>query len=210
MNRKCPMNYIKPSRTEKLIQFGEGGFLRGFVDWMLQVLNEQADFDGSAVVVQPIERGLCDVLSAQDCVYTHIMRGLKGGVPTVEEKLIDSISRTLNPYQDYEAYLRLADAPDFRFVVSNTTEAGIVYAEQPKPEGKVPASFPAKVTDLLFRRYSNGLGGFIFLPCELIENNGATLKACILRHADSWELGDGFKRWVEEENGFCNTLEVGS
>ena len=113
----------------KVIQFGEGGFLRGFVDWMLQCVNEQTDFDGSVVIVQPIERGLCDLLSAQGCRYNLLMRGMRDGEPCVDAKAIDVIDRCVNPYADYDAYLALAEDPSFRFVVSNTTEAGISYTE---------------------------------------------------------------------------------
>ena len=200
------MKFEKTLRPERVIQFGEGGFLRGFVDWMLQIVNETTDFNGSAVVVQPLPQGMCDTLQQQNCVYTHIMRGLQDGVPLVESKLIDVISRTVKPYDDYEAYLRLADNPDARFIVSNTTEAGIVYEAGDKLTDAPQRTFPAKVTALLWRRYQNGLSGFIFLPCELIEKNGETLKSCILRYAADWQLGDAFAAWVEQENIFCNTL----
>ena len=200
------MTVTKPIRSEQVIQFGEGGFLRGFVDWMLQILNEQTSFDGSVVVVQPLPQGLCDTLQAQDCVYTHIMRGLQNGVPAVESKRVDVISRTIKPYDDYEAYLRLADNSTFRFVVSNTTEAGIVYEAGDKLTDAPHHTFPAKVTALLYRRYRNGMHGFVFLPCELIDKNGETLKACILRYAADWQLEQGFIDWVEKENTFCNTL----
>ena len=106
---------------EKIIQFGEGGFLRGFADWMLQTINEKTDFDGKVVVVQPIEKGMCDMLEAQGCKYTHLCRGSEG----VDVKLIDVISRCVKPYEDFDAYMALAENPDFRFVISNTTEAGI-------------------------------------------------------------------------------------
>lgn len=115
--------FTKPTRCEKVIQFGEGGFLRGFVDWIIQITNEETDFDASVVVVQPIENGMCDMLESQNCVYTHLMRGMKNGVPTVEKKLIDCISRTVQPYRDFDAYLSLAENPNFRFIVSNTTES---------------------------------------------------------------------------------------
>ena len=200
------MTMTKPIRPEKVIQFGEGGFLRGFVDWMLQILNEQTDFNGSVAVVQPLPQGMCDRLQEQDCVYTHIMRGLHNGAPVVESKRIDVISRTVKPYDDYEAYLRLADDPAFRFVVSNTTEAGIVYEAGDKLSDAPHHTFPAKVAALLYRRYRNGLSGFVFLPCELIDKNGETLKACILRYAADWQLEQGFIDWVEKENVFCNTL----
>ena len=193
-------------RKEKIIQFGEGGFLRGFVDWMVQILNEATDFNGSVMVVQPIDKGMCDLLEQQNCRYTHIMRGLKNGVPTVETKAIDVISRTVQPYRDFEAFLQLAEEPDFRFVVSNTTEAGIVYKVDDLPEKAPHISFPAKVTLLLKRRFECGLNGFIFLPCELIDKNGQTLKACVLKYARQWELGEAFYTWVEEQNVFCNTL----
>lgn len=200
------MNHTKKIRPEKVIQFGEGGFLRGFVDWILQITNEKTDFDASVVVVQPIEQGLCDKLSAQDCVYTHIARGMKDGVPTVDTKIIDVISRTVKPYDDYDAYLKLAENPDFRFVFSNTTESGIAYVAEDKLDDAPPKSFPAKVTALLYKRFTLGLDGFIFMPCELIEKNGETLKKIILQYADLWNLGDVFKAWVNENNVFCNTL----
>ncbi len=190
----------------KVIQFGEGGFLRGFVDWMLQKLNEETDFEGGVVVVQPIEKGLCGMLEAQGCNYTHLMRGLKNGQPTVEEKYITVIQRTVEPYRDFESYLQLAEDPDFRFVVSNTTEAGITYKAGETPAMAPAVTFPAKVALLLKRRFEKGLGGFIFLPCELIEKNGDTLKACILKYAADWGWDKAFTDWVERENVFYNTL----
>ncbi len=190
----------------KVIQFGEGGFLRGFVDWMLQKLNEETSFEGGVVVVQPIENGMCQMLEAQGCNYTHLMRGLKNGKPTVEEKHITVIQKTVEPYKDFQGYLQLAEDPDFRFVVSNTTEAGITYKKGETPADAPAVTFPAKVALLLKRRFEKGLGGFIFLPCELIEKNGDTLKACILKYAADWGWGAEFAKWVEEENVFYNTL----
>lgn len=196
------MNYEKTIRPEKVIQFGEGGFLRGFVDWMLQKVNETTDFNGNVVVVQPIEQGMCDMLSAQDCVYTHVCRGSEG----VETKIIDVISRCVKPYEDWNAYLALAENPEMRFVVSNTTESGIVFSDADKATDVPPKTFPAKVTLFLKKRFDLGLNGFIFLPCELINRNGDNLKKCILQYADLWNLGDDFKAWVENENVFTNTL----
>lgn len=194
--------FDRDNAKEKVIQFGEGGFLRGFVDWMLQAVNEKTDFNGSVVVVQPIEKGMCDMLTAQDCVYTHICRGSEG----VDTRKINVISRCVKPYDDYEAYLKLAENPDFRFIVSNTTESGIVFRDEDRAEDMPPVSFPAKVTQLLKKRFELGLGGFIFLPCELIDKNGAALKKTVLQYADKWQLGGAFKNWVETENVFCNTL----
>lgn len=193
-------------KTEKVIQFGEGGFLRGFVDWIIQITNENTDFNAGVVVVQPIEKGMCDMLEAQNCVYTHIMRGLKDGVPTVDKKIIDCITRTVKPYDDFDSYLALAENKNFRFVVSNTTESGIVYDENDKAENAPNVTFPAKVTLLLKKRFDLGLDGFIFLPCELIEKNGETLRECILKYAELWNLGEAFAAWVKNENVFYNTL----
>lgn len=196
----------KPKRTERIIQFGEGGFLRAFVDWIVQLTDEKTDFDASVVVVQPIEKGMCDMLEKQNCVYTLIMRGLKDGVPTVDKKVIDCISRTVQPYRDFDEYLKLAENPDFRFVVSNTTESGIAFDDSDRPDNAPNITFPAKVTMLLKKRFDLGLNGFIFLPCELIEKNGQTLKKYVLEYAKLWNLGTDFEKWVEGENIFCNTL----
>lgn len=198
--------FDKPVRTEKFIQFGEGGFLRGFVDWIIQITNENTDFDAAVAVVQPIEKGMCAKLSEQNCVYTHVMRGLKDGVPTVDKKLIDVISRTVEPFKDFDSYLELASNPDFRFVVSNTTESGIAFCAEDTPEMAPNVTFPAKVTLLLKKRFDMGLKGFIFLPCELIDKNGETLKKYILKYADIWGYSKEFANWIESDNIFCNTL----
>ena len=194
--------FPKTTRPERVIQFGEGGFLRGFVDWMLQKLNDSGSWNGSVVVVQPIAQGMCDRLESQQCVYTHIIRGVEG----VEKQVVDVISRCVKPYDDYESYLALADDPGFRFIVSNTTEAGIAYRAEDKLTDAPPVSYPAKLTQLLYRRYQKGLPGFILMPCELIDRNGDKLKQIVLQYAQLWELEPGFTRWIEEENHFCTTL----
>ena len=196
------MNFEKVTRPERVIQFGEGGFLRGFVDWMLQITNEKTDYEGSVVVVQPIEKGMCDMLSAQNCEYTHICRGIEG----VLEKKISVISRCVKPYEDWSGYLALAENPEFRFIVSNTTESGIVYKEEDKAIDMPPASFPAKVTLLLKKRFDLGLKGFVFLPCELIDKNGENLRKCVIQCAKNWDFSEAFITWIEKENIFCNTL----
>ncbi len=189
-------------RTEKFIQFGEGGFLRGFADWMIQKMNDTTDFEGSVVVVQPIKDGLCDVLTAQDCKYTHLVRGEEW----YEASVIDVISRCVKPYDDFNSYLQLAENPDFRYIISNTTESGIAYVETDKDTDTPPSSFPAKLTLLLKRRFDLHLGGFIFLPCELIDRNGDNLKKCILKYSELWGYGKEFENWIENENVFTNTL----
>ena len=188
--------------NEKIIQFGEGGFLRGFADWMIQKLTDCGAFDGKVVVVQPIEQGLCDMLTAQDCKYTHIIRGSEG----VETTRVDVISRCVKPYESWESYMSLADIPSMRFIISNTTESGIVFSDADAQENAPNVSFPAKLTLLLKRRYDKSLGGFIILPCELIDRNGDNLKKCVLQYADLWNMGEDFKAWVEKENVFTNTL----
>ena len=192
----------KTNNVEKVIQFGEGGFLRGFADWMIQKMTDCGAFEGKVVVVQPIEQGMCDMLSAQDCKYTHIIRGSEG----VETSVIDVISRCVKPYEDFESYLALADIPSMRFIISNTTESGIVFNENDTVDKAPAVSFPAKLTLLLKRRFDNGLNGFIVLPCELIDRNGDNLKKCVLAYADLFGFGEDFKAWVESENVFTNTL----
>ncbi len=188
--------------AEKIIQFGEGGFLRGFADWMVQIVNDKTDFGGEVVIVQPIREGLCDILTSQDCKYTHICRGAEGVVTTK----INAISRCVKPYDDFEGYLKLAENPDFRFVISNTTEAGICFDDADKATDTPPESFPAKLTLLLKHRFDLGLGGFVFLPCELIDKNGEKLRECVVNYAKLWDFGKDFIKWVNEENIFCNTL----
>jgi len=196
------MSFETVKRPERVIQFGEGGFLRGFVDWMIQKLNDAGEFNGNIVVVQPIEQGMCDMLTAQNCGYTHFIRGVEG----VEKTVVNSISRCVKPYEDYDAFLALAHNPDFRFIVSNTTEAGISYSEGDKLSDRPAKSYPAKLTALLYERFKAGLGGFIILPCELIDQNGVKLREIVLRYANEWELGADFINWVEKENHFCFTL----
>lgn len=187
---------------EKIIQFGEGGFLRGFVDWMLQLVNEQTNADFGVRIVQPIKEGMCDLLSAQNCEYTHILRGAEG----TDIKKIQVISGCVKPYDDFDKYLALAENEDFRFVVSNTTEAGICFDCTDKITDRPAKTFPGKLTQLLKRRFELNLRGFVFLPCELIDKNGETLCDMILKYADLWGLGEEFKMWILNDNIFCNTL----
>jgi tagaturonate reductase len=195
---------------ERVVQFGEGNFLRAFADWMLNALNARGLFRGRAVVVQPIPRGLVDALNEQDGLYTLLLRGLQGGQVVERREIITAVSRGIDPYRDWRAVRALAGQPDLRVAVSNTTEAGIAYVEEPRPGAAVPASFPAKVAAFLAERFAQLGGtprsGLIFLPCELIDRNGEQLRACVLRHAAAWDLGAEFARWVAEDNRFLNTL----
>lgn len=180
---------------ERILQFGGGGFLRGFADWMLQLCHDRAGFDGGVVVVQSVGQ------SSPETGFTHVCRGLEG----VEYTKVDVISRFVRA-ADFDGYIALAENPDFRFVISNTTEAGIAFSEKDAFDDRPAKTFPGKLTQLMHRRFALGLPGFVFLPCELIDRNGDALKECVLKYARLWNLGDGFVRWVEEENVFANTL----
>ena len=191
---------------ETVIQFGEGGFLRGFVDYFFQKMKDKGLFDGSVVVVQPIERGMCDMLQEQNCEYNLFLRGIDKGQVVDEHTHISVISRCVNPYTDCDGYMALAENPDFRFIVSNTTEAGIEFADNNQFEDKPAKTFPGKLTQLLYKRFQIGLKGFIILSCELIDHNGEELEKCCLQYADLWKLGEDFKAWLKNENDFCSTL----
>ena len=198
LNKQFAPKSVMP---EKVIQFGEGNFLRAFVDW---------DFNGSVVVVQPIERGMVDWLNAQDCLYHVNLQGRENGKPVNTLERIDVISRALNPYTQNAAFMALADQPEIRFVISNTTEAGIAFDPSCKLEDAPASSYPGKLVQLLYRRYQTFNGdptkGLIIFPCELIFLNGHVLKDCIYKYIDLWNLGADFKKWFEEACGVYATL----
>lgn len=200
----------KAARPERIIQFGEGNFLRAFVDWIIFNMNEKTDFNSSVVVVQPIERGMIDMLNAQDCLYHVNLQGLDKGEVVNDLTRIDVISRALNPYTDNEAFLALADQPEMRFVISNTTEAGIAFDPKCRLEDAPASSYPGKLTQLLYRRFKTFAGdmtkGLIIFPCELIFLNGHRLKETIYQYIELWNLGEEFKRWFEQACGVYATL----
>ena len=191
---------------ETVIQFGEGNFLRGFFDWLLDGLNKKGLYEGKAVIVQPRASGKVAPLNEQGCKYNLYLRGIEEGQVKEEHSFIESVSRCIDPYKNFEDYLALAENPDFRFVVSNTTEAGIEFDPTCKLSDTPCKSFPGKLTQLLYKRYKNGFKGFIVLPCELIDNNGKELEKCVLKYAELWDLEKEFFEWVEKENTFANTL----
>ena len=195
---------------EKVLQFGEGNFMRGFVDWMFHKMNQQGLFNGKVVVVQPIAQGMVDMLNKQDNLYTLLLRGIQNGKVVEEREVISSISRGINPYSDFQEYMKCAENPDLRVIVSNTTEAGISYNPNDKFEDAPPASFPGKLTVFLHKRFKFFNGdiskGFIIIPCELIDRNGDNLKKIVLQLANEWNLGSEFIKWVEEANYFFNSL----
>ena len=196
--------------TEKVIQFGEGNFLRAFIDWIIWKTNQKTDFNGSVVVVQPIEKGMVEWLNEQDGLYHLNLQGLLNGEAVDSVDLIDVISRGLNPYTDFDAYLKLAEQPEIRFIISNTTEAGIAFDPACKFTDKPALSYPGKLTQLLYHRYEYFQGdksrGLILFPCELIFENGKHLKECIRQYIDLWELGEGFRDWFETACGVYSTL----
>jgi len=226
----CNKQHNYATLPEKVLQFGEGNFLRAFFDVFVDELNEKGHFGGSIVIVQPIPEGMASAINAQEGCYTVVLRGLESAAGTqgnnlledtlpviskasssvARKRIISSISRAIDPYANFDIYMAALENPHLRFIVSNTTEAGISYAGTDKLNDRPPASFPGKVTALLYERYKLFNGdpskGFIFMPCELIDNNGDTLKEIVLRHAANWQLPQGFINWVHEANYFTNTL----
>ncbi|KFK95562.1 MULTISPECIES: tagaturonate reductase [unclassified Serratia (in: enterobacteria)] len=208
LNRK---EFPGANYPDRIIQFGEGNFLRAFIDWQIDLLNEHTGLNAGVVVVRPIDSEQPPSLNTQDGLYTTIIRGLnEQGEAVCEPRLIRSINREVNVYQDYAGYLTLARDPAIRFVFSNTTEAGIAYLPQDRFADAPAASFPAKLTRLLYERFSHFAGaadkGWVLLPCELIDYNGETLKEYVLRYAQQWELPAAFSTWLNECNTFCSTL----
>lgn len=190
----------------KVIQFGEGNFMRAFIDWQIQQMNKQSLFNGKAAVIQPIRQGLGEMLKEQDCLYTVILEGLQNGEIVNTSEIIDVIDTVIDPYREWGNYLALAENPDIQLIVSNTTEAGIQYTAEDKLADAPPSSFPAKLTALLFKRYQLGLKGFTIIPCELIDRNGEKLKEIVMRYSADWALGQGFSQWLNDENTFCCSL----
>jgi tagaturonate reductase len=194
----------------KVIQFGEGNFLRAFVDYAIQRLNDELDFNAGVAVVQPIEFGMVDRLNEQDGLYTLFMKGVEKGEEIQQNKLISSIVKGINPYTQFEDFFELAKEEELAFIISNTTESGIAYVATDELEMEPPSSYPGKLTALLYTRfkYFNGdpTKGLTIIPCELINHNADTLKDIILRYAEDWELEDEFKHWLINHNSFHNTL----
>ena len=198
--------YVLESAPEKVMQFGEGNFLRAFVDYFFDIANEKAGFNGKVVLVQPIAQGLTDLINQQQGLYTLYLRGSEKGQKVDDKRVISSVSRCVNPYGEWDKVLELAKSDDLEIIVSNTTEAGIVYDEGSTFDQVPPNSFPAKLTVVLYERFKAGKKGIVMLSCELIDNNGKELLKCVNKHIDDWKLGEDFKKWVNEENVFCSTL----
>lgn len=212
LNKNTAPKSIAP---ERIIQFGEGNFLRAFADWIFWNMNQKTNFNSSVVVVQPREKSKIERLNAQDCLYHVNLQGRQNGHVVDELHRVDVISRALNPYSQNAAFMALADQPEMRFVISNTTEAGITFDASCRLDDAPASTFPGKLTQLLYRRYKTFNGdakkGFVIMPCELIFHNGKHLKECILQYIDLWrdDLGKDygrFRRWFLKYNYVCSTL----
>ena len=194
----------------KIVQFGEGNFLRAFVDYAFQILNDTLNYNAGIAIVQPIETGLIKMLNEQDGLYTLFMKGINNGQEIQEKKLIRNIVKGVNPYTEFQEYINLAKEEELTFIISNTTEAGIAYEPNDTLEMQPPSSFPAKLTVLLYERFKNFKGdpskGLIIIPCELINYNSDTLKEIILKYVSLWGLGEKFNNWILDHNSFHNTL----
>ena len=172
--------YILKKAPEKVLQFGEGNFLRAFVDYWFDLANEKAGWNGKCCLVQPIPQGLTDTINQQEGLYTLYLRGSRNGSKVDDKRVISSVSRCLNPYtaEGFEQMMEVAVSDDLEVIVSNTTEAGIVYDPQCKLEDNPCTSFPGKLTQVLYHRYQAGKKGVVVLACELIDDNGKELLSC--------------------------------
>jgi len=202
--------YLLENAPERVLQFGEGNFLRAFVDYFIDMMNEKADFNSKVVLCQPIAPGLAEKINEQDGLYTLYLRGFENGQKVNEKRVISCVSRCINPYADFHSLLACAKNPELRFIACNTTEAGITFDPSCQFTDKPANSYPGKLTQFLYERFQQ-FGtkkgkGFVILSCELIDDNGKELEKCVLRYADVWNLGDAFTAWIQQENTFCSTL----
>lgn len=200
--------YILEKAPEKVLQFGEGNFLRAFVNYWFDLANEKAGWNGKCVLVQPIAPGLAKLINEQEGLYTLYLRGSENGQKVDAKRVISSVSRCLNPYEaeDYKKVMEVAASDDLEIIVSNTTEAGIVYDPACKKDDMPPSSYPAKLTQVLYTRFKAGKKPIIMLACELIDNNGKELLKCVNKYIEQWGLEDEFKSWVNDKCTFCGSL----
>lgn len=211
LERQGYSGYLTPREAPvRVVQFGEGNFMRAFVDAWIDLMNERGGFDGRVQLVSPIAPGpgfrTDRALEEQEGLYTLYLQGQEGGRRVRRKRVISCVSGCLNPYEDFAGFLALARIPTVRFVASNTTEAGIAYDPDSRYGQQPPASYPAKLCRFLHERWQAGLPGVVILACELIDRNGQALRDIVLRHCREWRLEEAFARWLEEENLFCSTL----
>lgn len=200
--------FVQKDAQVKVLQFGEGNFLRAFVDYFFDISNEKAGFDGKVALVQPIAQGLTKLINDQEGLYTLYLRGSENGEKVDLKRVISAVDCCLNPYEktDFDKMMGIATSDSLDIIVSNTTEAGIAYDPSCKFDDVPASSFPGKLTQVLYARYKAGKKGVVVLSCELIDNNGKELLKCVNSYIEQWELGDEFKAWVNNDNIFCSTL----
>ncbi len=200
--------YVLKDAPVKVLQFGEGNFMRAFVDYFFDISNEKAGFNGKVALVQPISQGLTKLINDQEGLYTLYLRGSENGQKVDKKRVISACDCCLNPYDkaDYDRIMEIAESDELDIIASNTTEAGITYDPSCNFENQPAASFPGKLTQVLYRRYKAGKKGLVILSCELIDNNGKELLKCVNQYIDQWKLEDGFKDYVNNDNIFCSTL----
>ncbi|MCR5670979.1 MAG: tagaturonate reductase [Butyrivibrio sp.] len=200
--------YICKEAPIRVLQFGEGNFLRAFVDYFFDISNEKAGFNGKVALVQPISQGLTDMINKQEGLYTLYLRGSENGQKVDRKRVISSCAFCLNPYEKdgLNKIMDIAKSDDLDIIVSNTTEAGIAYDSSCNFDDRPANSFPGKLTQVLYERFKAGKKGVVILSCELIDNNGKELLKCVNQYIDQWKLSDDFKNWINNENIFCSTL----
>lgn len=202
--------YLLKDAPERVLQFGEGNFLRAFVDYFIDLLNEKTGFNSKVVLCQPIAPGLADMINEQEGLYTLFLRGFENGKKVNDKRVISCVSRCLNPYKEYQEVLACAENPELRYIACNTTEAGIAYDPSCQFTDVPAESYPGKLTQFLYKRFEKfgkeAGKGFVILSCELIDNNGKELEKCVLSYAKQWDLGEEFINWIKAENIFCSTL----
>ena len=200
--------YVLKDAPIRVLQFGEGNFMRAFVDYFFDIANEKAGFNGKVALVQPISMGLTDLVNKQEGLYTLYLRGSENGQKVDAKRVISACDCCLNPYDKagFDKIMEIAESDDLDIIASNTTEAGIAYDPSCNFDDQPAGSFPGKLTQVLYRRYKAGKKGIVVLSCELIDNNGKELLKCVNQYIDQWKLEDGFKNWVNNDNIFCSTL----
>ncbi len=201
---------VKSQRPVKVLQFGGGNFLRGFADWMVDILNERTDFNGDVQIVQSIGKGNAALLNEQEGLYHVVLNGLVNGKAHREIRLITCVRGFVNPSVEPDRFLDMAKDPDLKIIFSNTTEAGITFDPADSDPAVMPRSFPGKLALFLHHRYrhfgSDSDKALTIIPCELIERNGETLRELVIRYLTLWKLKKGLLSWVESHTTFCNTL----
>lgn len=196
----------KEVKPVKIMQFGEGNFLRAFVDWIVNSVNKTTDFNAGVVVVQPMPFGRCKELEAADGLYTLYLQGLQDGKAVRVHEVIKCLQDFINPFEQYDKYLDYALSDDLEIIISNTTEAGIAFDPNDTDFSKCPNSYPGKLLAFLEKRYNAGKKGLCIIPCELIDHNGATLREVLVKLANHNHMDAKFIKWIETENKFFNTL----